>query len=218
MNDELRPDLDETDLADPDLGRALRDLAGPSSAMSYDAALPRFRRARLRHRVTVAGVSVAACGLLIAGIAFAQGTGGFSDVRTVPPAGRGTSTPSRPAGTPTSTSTTPTTTVTTTVTTPSTGLVVPTAPSPSTPRSTSPSGPAPHQATYSSAGGSVVVTVGDRVVTLVSTQPAAGYTPDIRAAGPTEVEVRFRMGSSGGIEHRIRLRFDSGGALVPEIT
>ena len=36
--------------------------------------------------------------------------------------------------------------------------------------------------------------------------------------GPAEVEVRFRMGSSGGTEHRIRLRFDSDGTLQREVT
>jgi hypothetical protein len=55
-------------------------------------------------------------------------------------------------------------------------------------------------------------------VTLLSSTPAAGYAADVRSAGPPEVEVRFRAGSSGDTEHRIRLRFDSDGVLRREVT
>jgi hypothetical protein len=75
-----------------------------------------------------------------------------------------------------------------------------------------------HDETVNSAGGSIVVRVGGSTVTLVSSSPAAGFTADVRSSGPSEVEVRFRMGSSGGTEHRIRLRFDSNGTLQREVT
>ena len=45
-----------------------------------------------------------------------------------------------------------------------------------------------------------------------------GYDTDVRASGPTEVEVCFRVGSSGQSEHRIRLRIRSDGTLEREIT
>jgi hypothetical protein len=55
-------------------------------------------------------------------------------------------------------------------------------------------------------------------VALLANTPAARYAADVWASGPAEVEVRFRMGSSGGTEHRIRLRFDSDGTLRREVT
>ena len=76
----------------------------------------------------------------------------------------------------------------------------------------------PRDETVDSAGGSVRVRIAGTTVTLLSNTPAAGYGADVRASGPTEVEVRFRMGSSGGTEHRIRLRFDSDGTLRREVT
>lgn len=85
----------------------------------------------------------------------------------------------------------PTTTPTTTATT-----------APSTTRP-----PASGQQTINSNCGSISVSYSGDSITLTATQPAAGYTPDIKNAGPSEVEVGFADGSG---ECEIKARMDDG--------
>jgi hypothetical protein len=79
-------------------------------------------------------------------------------------------------------------------------------------------GPAPAAApitqTYSSPGGSITVRLADGAVSLVSTQPAAGFSQETDDLGPSRVEVRFDDGST---EWRIRVDVVNG-QLQPEIT
>ena len=81
-------------------------------------------------------------------------------------------------------------------------------------------GPAPTPApafdqAFSSAGGSITVTVANGAVSLASSSPAAGFAAEVHDNGPSRVEVRFF--SSGGQEWRIRVELGSGG-LTSEIT
>lgn len=101
-----------------------------------------------------------------------------------------TSPPATSPPTTTAPTTTPTTTVTTATTVPST---------------TSP--PASGQETINSNCGSISVSYSGDAITLTATQPAAGYTPDIKNAGPSEVEVGFANGSG---ECEIKARMDDG--------
>jgi hypothetical protein len=74
--------------------------------------------------------------------------------------------------------------------------------------------PAVEQA-FSSAGGSITVTVANGAVSLASSSPAPGFTAEVHDNGPSRVEVRFF--SSGGQEWRIRIEL-RGGGLTSEIT
>jgi hypothetical protein len=83
-------------------------------------------------------------------------------------------------------------------------------------------GPAPTPApapafdqAFSSAGGSITVTVANGAVSLASSSPAPGFAAEVHDNGPSRVEVRFF--SSGGQEWRIRVELGSGG-LTSEIT
>jgi hypothetical protein len=67
---------------------------------------------------------------------------------------------------------------------------------------------------FSSAGGSITVTVTNGMLSLTASSPAAGFTADVHDNGPSRVEVRF---SDGQTEWRIRIELD-GGALTSEIT
>jgi hypothetical protein len=209
-------DINETDLFDDELGAALRGLAPVQPNADLDAAMPRFVRARRRRIATNTGAVLVGAAAVVGVIALAGGGGGVTGVRTHEPAGRPSTTSDSPSTSSTSRPLTPaptsgmtsTTRPTTAVPPPSTGSVPPATSAP----------PSTRTETFRSAGGSVVASIGDRTVTLVRSEPAAGYTADVRASGPSEVEVRFRMGSSGGTEHRIRLRFESDGTFRPEIT
>jgi hypothetical protein len=68
---------------------------------------------------------------------------------------------------------------------------------------------------FTSAGGSIEVTLADGALSLTSSSPAAGFTPQVHDNGPERVEVRFF--DSSGNEWRIRVEA-SGGALTSEIT
>src|SRR5262249_9440790 len=68
--------------------------------------------------------------------------------------------------------------------------------------------------TYSSPGGSIAVHRSGDTISLASSAPAAGFTPEVHDNGPTRVEVRF---TSGGTEWRIRVDL-VGGQLVAETT
>jgi hypothetical protein len=68
--------------------------------------------------------------------------------------------------------------------------------------------------TYSSPGGSIGVHRSGDTISLASSAPAAGFTPEVHDNGPTRVEVRF---TNGGTEWRIRVDL-VGGQLVAETT
>ncbi len=206
---------DHDDLDDPGLAAALGALAPEAGGDPYPAAHRRFVRHRRRRRVAAAAAGVAGVAAVVTAFAVLGGNGtDVAGVRTVSPAG-GPST-SVPAG-PTASSSTSTTLSpsTTTPTSPS-----PTA-GPDTPAGSATStttAVAPRDETVESAGGTVRVRVTPTSVSLLGSTPAAGYTADVRASGPEDVEVRFRAGSSGGTEHRIRLRIRSDGTLEREVT
>ncbi len=227
MNDDFDDLHSPDDFDDPALGAALRALAPAATdgdgSDAYARALPRFVHARRRRQATIVAGSVAAGLLVVVGIGLSSSSSLFSNVRTTDPAGPGpsvsTDVPTRPTdgSGPDGGRTSTDPIVTTTTSTPG-------PPGASTTTTTEATGPPPNPTApagtreYSSAGGSVRVRIGDRAVTLLSNAPAPGYTADVRASGPAEVEVRFRQGTSGGTEHRIRLRFDANGQLQPEIT
>ena len=60
---------------------------------------------------------------------------------------------------------------------------------------------------YTSAGGAIVVHRSGSTISLGSSSPAAGYTPEVHDNGPTRVEVRF---DNGQTEWRIRVDLVNG--------
>ena len=70
------------------------------------------------------------------------------------------------------------------------------------------------QQSFSSAGGSITVTVSNGALSLASSSPAAAYGSEVHDNGPSRVEVRF---TNGQTEWRIRIELGSG-ALTSEIT
>ncbi len=67
---------------------------------------------------------------------------------------------------------------------------------------------------FSSVGGSIVVSVNGSSISLASSSPAAGFGAEVHDNGPSRVEVRF---SNGGSEWRIRVELGSGG-LTSEVS
>jgi hypothetical protein len=67
---------------------------------------------------------------------------------------------------------------------------------------------------FSSVGGSIVVSTDGTSLSLVSTSPAAGFGAEVHDNGPGRVEVRF---TNGDVEWRIRIELGAGG-LTSEIT
>jgi hypothetical protein len=74
--------------------------------------------------------------------------------------------------------------------------------------------PGPTVQTYSSAGGSITIQFADGALSLVSTQPAAGFSESLDDVGPSRVEVRFNNGQT---EWRIRVDIVNG-QPSPQIT
>ncbi len=187
MTDALDPD----DPNDPELARALRALAPapPSDADVYARILPEFVRARQHRRVLTVSAAVAIAVAAVVGVVLTSGVPKSGGAKTA----RRTTTTTAPPGRDAAANPTP-------ASTPSTAPVSGT-----------------KAETFRSAGGSIDVTLGARNVTLVSESPSAGYVADVRASGPTEVDVRFRPRNDGKTAHRIRLRFDSTGNLVRDI-
>jgi len=78
--------------------------------------------------------------------------------------------------------------------------------------STAPAAPVTTQ--YTSIGGTITVKLHNGALSLVSTNPAAGFAIDSVTNRADRVEVRFRSA-----DHDSRIRIDLvGGAMVPEIT
>jgi hypothetical protein len=67
---------------------------------------------------------------------------------------------------------------------------------------------------FTSAGGSVTVTLQGGSLSLVSTAPATGFAVEVHDNTPDRVEVRF---TSGGLEWRIRVE-PAGAAMTSEVT
>jgi hypothetical protein len=213
---------DPRDALDDALTRGLGSLAPSESQFDADATLtgmrPRLERARLHHRITIAGSTLAIVAILLAGTAVLTNRSEGSSKIETPTA----------SSVPDDTTTRPTTTTTrpSTATTPSTtpGVTTPTSTPASTPDSTPGSTPsggltpgatpgtapapvAPTTKTYTTVGGSAVIRLQDPNVTLVSYSPAAGYSAIVDKSGPDEVDVRFTNGEN---EARIRVRFHDG--------
>ena len=219
------------DPVDDELRRRFGDQAAdPGDAdRVLDELRPRLRRARTRRRAAFSGALATVAVLLVLAVVALSGGGGRGSVRTPPAGGAGDVRPG-----PGVTTTVPQPTVTTlddhggggsgaddsTVTTPGpadgagtggtggTGAATPAAdPVP-------PSAPTVRQESYSSAGGSIVVTSDGTAVSLVSQTAATGYTAEVHDNGPTRVEVRF---DNGQTEWRIRVDLVNGD-LVPEVS
>jgi hypothetical protein len=75
--------------------------------------------------------------------------------------------------------------------------------------------PAAVSQTFTSAGGSIEVTLANGSLTLDDVTPAAGYTTDVHDGGGERVEVRFF--DAQGKEWRIRIEV-AGSAMTQEIT
>jgi len=67
---------------------------------------------------------------------------------------------------------------------------------------------------FSSLGGSIVVSVNGSSISLASSSPAAGFGAEVHDNGPSRVEVRF---GNGQTEWRIRIELDNG-AVTSEVT
>jgi hypothetical protein len=222
MNDDAG--IDGRDPFDDELRRRF-GASGP--AADPDAVLdllrPRLERARARRRASIAGalggVAVVVVVLLVV-LGGGRGTGNGS-VRT-PPASRGPVSSVSPA---------PTTTEAggsaTAATRPDdhandttaddhgndAGAALPGATESTAPPVTE-SAAAPSQTSFTSDGGSIVVTVTNGRVSLASSSPAPGYGVEVHDNGPTRVEVRF---DNGQTEWRVRVDVVDD-RLVPEIT
>src|SRR5438105_3257495 len=166
--DAMTPDDLGFEPLDDALGRSLRAAApsAPDAGSSLEALRPQLARARRQRRGALAGVSGVAVAALATLVVVLAGGSGRQSVH-VPPATRQRDH------------------VTTTV--------------PSIPTSTAPafvpipqgtggapgggggpaSGAAPVTQSYSSPGGSITVRLSDGAVSLVSSQPAAGFTPEL---------------------------------------
>ncbi|HEY3673263.1 MAG TPA: hypothetical protein VGN51_20170 [Acidimicrobiia bacterium] len=219
MSDDLHPDALDEELR--------RRFAGGSPASSdpdvvLDAMRPQLARARTRRQVSFAS-AIAGVAAIVVVLAFVLGSGGGGggSVRT-PPASNGPINTVPPV---------PTTADVGGPATPDTvaggsdrgGLV---GSDPAAPDATPPTQPAPvttsgsqlapagQEATFSSAGGSIVVRLADGAASLVSDSPAAGYSAEVHDNGPSRVEVRF---SNGNTEWRIRVDVVNG-QLVSEVT
>jgi hypothetical protein len=193
MNDDLHPDAIDDEL------RRRFDAGAPSDGdpdAVLDAMRPRLQQARTRRRASFAS-AIAGVAVIAVVLAFVLGSGGGDggSVRTPPAANAPhTSVPTVPTTgtTPTAPDSTPTTD----------------APPPISPA-------APHDESFTSDGGSIVVRLADGQASLVSSSPAAGYTPEVHDEGPTRVEVRF---SNGETEWRIRVDVANGVLQPAEIT
>ncbi len=82
------------------------------------------------------------------------------------------------------------------------------------PATTTPAATAVDQS-YTSDGGSIIVTLVNGQVSLTGSSPAPGFTEEVHDNGPTRVEVRF---NNGQIEWRIRVDVVNGSSVQPEIT
>jgi hypothetical protein len=220
MNDDLH-----FDAHDRELGRRFGSLAEERD--DTEAVLtglrPRLRRARRQRRAaTVLGIAATAAALVAAvGV-----LGGTSDrTITTPPASHSTvSTPTPTSDTigsgtdvPVATNPDPADSA------PPAGSDDGSSLSPTAGRAddgaanatgTTPTGDATLTRTYTSAGGSVTVTLTNGSVALVSSSPASGYVQSVHDDGPTRVEVRFTDPNG---EWRIRVDVVDG-SLVPQIT
>jgi hypothetical protein len=218
MNDDLRPDLFDDELRRRFGAGAAHD-GDPDVVL--DAMRPRLQQARMRRRASFASaIAGAAVVVVVLAFVFGTGGGGGGSVRT-PPASNSpaTTAPTAP------TTTAPNGGTVTQETTPSTvddhgddstTATTPTVPE-STPNTNAPpaiSPAPPHDETFTSDGGTIVVRLADGQVSLVSSSPAPGFTAETTDNGPTRVEVRF---SNGQVEWRIRVDLDNG-VLVPEIS
>lgn len=196
---------------DDELRRRL-GAAGPQPGdpdATLGALRPRYRRAKRRHQLVVAGgTAVAVVAILGVGTAV-LGTGGSDPQRVRVPAANSsvpngaTSTTSPPNGAPTAPpnpTTTPGTGGSDKAGTGTTGSTTAT--------STAPAEPTTH--TYTSSGGSVVVKLDNGALSIVSTQPASGYTEERHDTGPDRVEVRFTNDTG---EWRIRVDLVNGEAV-----
>jgi len=72
--------------------------------------------------------------------------------------------------------------------------------------SLAPQGPPPFTKSYSSAGGSITINWNGSALSLVSTEPAAGYTTEIEDNTAIRIRVRFR----GATDSRIEIRYENG--------
>jgi hypothetical protein len=217
MNDDLHPDAIDDELQRR-FGAGAPNDGDPDAVL--DAMRPRLQQARTRRRASfasaIAGVAVV---VVVLALVLGSGGGGGGSVHA-PPASNAphTSVPTVPTTAPTGGAATPGTTPSTVddhgdgSTSPTTPTVPDSAPTTDAPPPISPA--APHDEPFPSEGGSIVVRLADGQVSLVSSSPAAGYTPDVHDNGPTRVEVRF---SNGETEWRIRVDVESG-VLVPVIT
>jgi hypothetical protein len=219
MDDSDR-ELDDVD--DRELGAMLRRhadaLTGPVDTDLALAAVRRRVRSRRRWRVAMTtGAAVAATAVIVVGAGLL--TGDSSGTVRTPAAsidGPATVGPSTVAPTPRRATAPPTSVPRVapprTSAPPATGA--PTTAPPTSPPTTSPPAPSPTTTTFSSAGGSIVVTRSAGSISLAGDPaPSVGWSVRIDDDGPTRVRVRFERGSRRS-EIRVDLRGDE---LVPEI-
>lgn len=210
------PDRELDDIDDRDLGAMLRRhadaLTGPVDTDAALAVVQRRTRARRRWRVAASTLAVAAA---VAVIFVAAGALIGDDRGTVrsPAASTASPVPSvRSTVAPTTAATPAPSPAAVTTTLPPSSTVTAVAP-PASP-TTEPASPSP-TTTYSSNGGSIVVTHAGGAISLArDPAPTDGWSFRIDDDGPTRVRVRFERDGSRS-EIRVDLRGDE---LVPEIS
>jgi len=219
MNDHLQPEDPGLD----DLLRArLRSVPiGDDAGARLDDLRPRFHRARRRRQAATAALGTAAA---IVGVGLAVTLGGGNETRLDVPAGPASSStrPSVPASTVTSTTEAPSASTVVVVPATPTTVVASTdsvggrattttrpAATTSRPPSTTAPGGTPAEVATPTAGGTVVVRHDATTVTLVRTEPAAGWSVSETRTEADRVEVRFRRDGSSE-EAKVVARIDQG--------
>jgi hypothetical protein len=214
MNDDFFSDPLDDELRRRFAAATPRTPADPDAVL--DGLRPQLRRARTRHRAALGGLTAGVVAVVaVAGFAL---TGGISNPNVkVPPAtpapvpGPDRSMPTPPQ---------PTTPTTPEVTAPggddggsSTSGTSGTSgdDSPATPTTS----PAPQTQTFTSAGGSITVTLANGALSLAGVSPAAGNTSHVNKNEAGRIEVEFFNSDEQRIS-RIRVDLD-GGTMVPVI-
>jgi hypothetical protein len=180
--------------------------------VTLGALRPRYRRAKRRHQLVLAGGTAVAV-VAIIGLGTAVLATGGSDPQHVRVPAADSSAPNGTTGTTSAPSVAPTTPQQTS-SAPGTGGADTAGTGTSGSGTTSTAPAAPTTRTYTSNGGTVTVKLEHGALSIVSTQAAAGYSEERHDTGPDRVEVRFTNTTT---EWRIRVDLVNG-ELVEETT
>ena len=229
-------DDDARDELDRALGRGLGDIAPADLDAGRGPRRPRtaLRRARTRHRVVQASAVAGVIAVAIVVASVVSTSNGSKKHVSVIAHGGSTTTLDHGSTTSITRDASPTTAPTATTVPSGAPVTVPDHHGPQSPTATTPqpnsgaaagridapgasnppssgtTAPGTDQHTYNTAGGTVTVRFSNGALTLVSYQPASGYTAEVHDNQPDRVEVRFKRDQ----EYRVRVRVVDGQLVV----